>query len=169
MAGAIGLFAAHASVAQSEPVVYRCENDGVIEFSDQPCQHPSESATSSAQQIHQSSGSISVISPPDDLEDIREDNRAWLESYRDRQAAQDAARSETRRQWQPQSRTLVRADESQGQTIARLRLWPYRPPNYLYRSRQGSDAPPPSRQQPYSALSGPFPGTRPRRLEGDEP
>lgn len=164
----LALIAADWARAGQDPVIYRCENAGVIEFSDQPCLGDSGATSEQAQRIHQSSGSVSVISPPDDLDDIQQASRNWLEDYRARQMARETARAESRPERATPPRVLHEPLE-QG-TIVRPLIWPYRPPHYFYRSthRPGNGVPP-TRQQPYSALSGPFPGTRRRDLEPAAP
>lgn len=160
----LALIAADRGLGSQEPVIYRCENAGVIEFSDQPCQNEAVSNADQGQQIHESSGSVSVISPPDDLDEIQQANRSWLQDYRARQAVQETLRAESRPDRATPSRRQHRALEPR--EVPRPVIWPYNPPPYFHRSpRPPRHGEPQTRQQPYSALSGPFPGTRRRDTE----
>lgn len=155
----VGLLMADAGLAQQDPVIYRCEKAGVIEFSDRPCADETASGAEGADTFDPSGGSVSVISPPDDLDTIQEANRTWLQDYRARQAAEAASRIDSRRNRAAQAGRAVEPVE--GRTIVQPILWPYRPPRYFHRSpHRPGHAASITREQPYSALSGPFPGTR---------
>jgi len=164
----LALIAADRGLAGQDPVIYRCENAGVIEFSDQPCQDDADSNADQGQHIHESSGSVSVISPPDDLDEIQQANRSWLQDYRARQTVQETMSAESRPERVVPSRLQHEAIEPR--KALRPVIWPYHPPPYFHRSpRPPRYGEPQTRQQPYSALSGPFPGTRPRNPEQDVP
>jgi hypothetical protein len=158
---AAALLAAGTGLAEEEPVIYRCEGEGIIEFSDRPCQDDSGTVDSAAQQIHHSQGSVSVISPPADLEAIQEASRSWLEDHRDRQSQERQAAQEARIALRNAAPAHVRAYDgaAEPRRIVPV-LWPYRPHAIPYRRHPALGPTPVNpRQRPYSALSGPFPGT----------
>ncbi|MEN1728964.1 MAG: hypothetical protein AAGJ52_11050 [Pseudomonadota bacterium] len=135
--------------------IYRCEIDGVIEFSDQPCQTDSVP--------YQPAGSISVIEPAQDLSSIQQRNQDWLDQHRDRQTREDeiaAARRLAAAQTTP--------TPAPPQPARVISPWAWQPPTY--RPPVRPPVRPPSEFEPppqrYSALSGPFPGTR-RRASND--
>jgi len=131
--------------------IYRCEVDGVIEFSDQPCQEDETVP-------YRPSGSISVIAPSSDLEEIQQDNRNWMMAHRARQAEMNQARLN-----RPGQAPVASGQEHAVRPWVNnpLWLWPHAQYRPGYRPHPVRPAVP-VRQQPYSALSGPFPGTRRR-------
>jgi len=152
--GIAGLLAS-ASLAQSDAVIYRCEEGGVIEFSDRPCAddaRPSEP-------LDLKQGSVSVISPPDDLEALQETSQAWMRDYRDRQQAERLALERAR--LARDARPAPRPEPLARRTAIAPLFWNLRPQHDRYPSQPDLEsAPPMSRHRPYSAFSGPFPGTR---------
>ncbi len=153
-------FISSALLAQNHDI-YRCEHDGVIEFSDQPCDADTEP--------YRSEAAISVIDPSDDLDQIQQANRAWLADYR----ALESERQEQRRQERLAIAYRQTDNQRAGQADIGPRFapapwaWPYGPlptgrPPYF---RPGEAVAP--RPQPYSALSGPFPGTRRQPRDDD--
>lgn len=163
----LGLALADRSLARQDPVIYRCEKSGVVEFSDQPCQDDSDGGPRPEEQVHHSSGSISVISPPNDLDDIKEASRTWMDDYRERQIDKEAARRET--QMARASLHRSTAKPVAPRSIVSPMIWPYRPLPYLYRRHGSDDTEIVTRQRPYSALSGRFPGTRRRESKPVDP
>lgn len=134
--------------------IYRCESDGVIEFSDTPCQ--------AEPQPYRSAGNVSVVSAPDDLQQTARLNQAFIEqrqealeeqrSERDRRAEDADARNQ--RQPAPASRAYLPLRYHGFPRHRRYPVYPSPGRNPPYRSDASRE------QQPFSALSGPFPGTR---------
>ncbi len=147
------------STSGASDVLYRCEIEGVTVFSDQPCSRDAQRYTSG--------GSISVVPPAADLDQIAEANQALLDQRRQAQADRAVAR----RQSESPAIQAARPAAAEVQSLPWTRHgWPaygydfYRP----YQHRHGStpeQVPAPPRR--YSALSGPFPGSR--RRDQDEP
>jgi hypothetical protein len=131
--------------------IYRCERNGVIEFSDQPCQDDDSTP-------YKSSGTLSVIAPTADLERIQQDNRDWMAAHRARQAEMNQARLN-----RPGQAPVAIGQEHAVRPWVnnQLWLWPHAQHRPGYQPHPVRPAVP-VRQQPYSALSGPFPGTRRR-------
>jgi hypothetical protein len=137
--------------------IYRCEVDNVIVFSDTACQ--------AGAQPYASKGQMSVVEVPESLEHTAELNRQFVQQRLDRQSAERQARAA-----RPQTAPIMPA-QAQGQPPARVIVLP---PYYQHDHYPGG--PPPGRgrpdrrpvedeepgQQKFSALSGPFPGTRRR-------
>ncbi len=142
--------------------VFRCEIDGTIVFSDTACQPDAQPYTSSA--------GISVISPPVDREKTAERNREFIAQRLERQAEARQARAEAAR--------AARAREDQppgppahaaaGRTAAPVVYVPYhapgprRPDRGPHHRPSKPESEPVERTRRFSALSGPFPGTRRR-------
>lgn len=141
---AMVLLAAHAPAQ-----VYRCEIDDSIVFSDQPCSEDS--------QEYETISRISVIEPAGDLDQVAERNQAFL---RERQAALRQARIERSRQ------EAVAPPQAPPREIQRVfyvpepRRSPPRGPGDRRPERPREPAPRTQEERPFSALSGPFPGTR---------
>lgn len=130
--------------------IYRCEIDGTTVFSDTPCSIDAVAYASAA--------TVSVIPSAGDLDRTEAANQAFIQARLDRQAAE----RETR---------LRRAERSQAAAVApapaanRVIILPqvaqapghgrYRPHP---RHRAGEEEA--TRQQRFSALSGPWPGSR---------
>ena len=131
--------------------VYRCEIDDSIVFSDQPCSEDS--------QEYQVISRISVIEPAADLDQVAERNQAFLRDRRERQAALRQARVE-------RTREATVPPQSQTTEVTRVLYVPeprHRLPPGSDRGRHGRQrdrTPEPREERPFSALSGPFPGTR---------
>ncbi|MEE4331578.1 MAG: hypothetical protein V2J10_11975 [Wenzhouxiangella sp.] len=134
--------------------IYRCESDGIIEFSDTPCQADPEPYRSAAK--------VSVVGAPGDLEQTARLNQAFIEQRledqaefrRDRLAADAAAREQQQTTPPPAPQVYL---------PLRYRAVPYhkRYPVYSFPGHKPPLVPETQRQpQPFSALSGPFPGTR---------
>ncbi len=138
--------------------VYRCEIEGVTVFSDRPCADHAE--------LMVPTGSLSVVSAPENLDQIAAANRTFIDQRLARQAELERER--------------VRADQTQPQPPTpaqppRPVLWPglvdrprgdrgpRRPPGA---GRPERSAPEPQTREEwppeYSALSGRLPGTRRR-------
>lgn len=134
--------------------IYRCEIDGVIVFADSPCQDDARP--------YESRGGISVVEAPSNLAEIEAANQALIRH----RLAQQAERAAAARQ---------RAETPTPPPISR-ETSPWVPvfglPHHRYDHRydnRGRRHPPrrfaedePQREQRYSALSGPLPGTRRR-------
>lgn len=125
--------------------VYRCEADGVIEFSDRPCN--SEAVR------HKIVRGISLVPADEDLASIAEANRRYIEALRERRA--------TRRQ---AAAAASRADESAeiGQQPVPTILIPFRHPRHGRPNPGAEPTPVKAPDQRYSALNGPILGTRNR-------
>jgi hypothetical protein len=125
--------------------VYRCEADGVIEFSDRPCNGEAVR--------HNVVRGISLVPADEDLASIAEANRRYIEALRERRA--------TRRQ---AAAAASRADQSAevGQQPVQAVLIPFR--NHRHgRLTPVADPTPVKEPNPrYSALNGPILGTRNR-------
>ena len=143
-----------AATASAE--IYRCESDGVVEFSDTPCQ--------AEPRPYRATGNVSVISAPDDLEQTTRLNQAFIEESRERREERqrerrnDAATAPIQREpaFAPAPRIyLPRYDRD----IPRRQRYPVHP-RAAHGADQRSDSAP--ERQPFSALGGPFPGTRRR-------
>ncbi len=127
--------------------IFRCEVDEVVIFSDSACQADARP--------YQSSAGLSVISAPADLDRTHMLNQAFIRERLDHQAARDEARAV--RSAQIAQRPVVKPAP-----IVALPFYGFhhelpvrRRPGQ--RPEQLDQAP---GQQPFSALSGPFPGTR---------
>ncbi len=142
--------------------VFRCEIDGTIVFSDTACQPDAQRYTSSA--------GISVISSPVDREHTAELNREFIAQRLERQAEvrqarAEAARAAPARQGHPPGPPSYAAA---GRAAAPVIYVPYhapgprRPDHGPHRRPSKPDAEPAERTRRFSALSGPFPGTRRR-------
>jgi hypothetical protein len=138
--------------------IYRCEVDSVIVFSDTACQ--------AGAQPYASQGRVSVIEVPESLEHTAELNRQFIQQRLDRQSAERQARAE-----RSHAAPLMPAhahSEPPARIIA-LPLHYYQqphrpggpPPGHRYPDRRPVEDEQPG-QQRFSALSGPFPGTRRR-------
>lgn len=125
--------------------VYRCEADGVIEFSDRPCN--SEAVR------HSIVRGISLVPADEDLAKIAEANRRSIEALRERRA--------TRRQ---SAAAASRTDESAeiGQQPVQTILIPFRDHRHGRPNPGTGPTPVKAPDQRYSALSGPILGTRNR-------
>jgi hypothetical protein len=139
--------------------VFRCEIDGTIVFSDTACQPDAQPYTSQA--------GISVISRPADLEQTAERNREFIARRLERQVEIRQARAEQARA------EAIRASSPPGppaHAASRVMYVPYHVPaprregRGHHRRHAQDQTEPAQRQQRFSALSGPFPGTR-RRSE----
>ncbi|MDT8437474.1 MAG: hypothetical protein RQ729_00520 [Wenzhouxiangellaceae bacterium] len=75
--------------------IYRCEQNGVIEFSDRPC------ADDAAK--YQPGGNLSVVGASEDLGAVSERNRQWVEQRREALAEQRALATEQARRQQQQA------------------------------------------------------------------
>ncbi|MFU8830823.1 MAG: hypothetical protein ACNA7J_01590 [Wenzhouxiangella sp.] len=127
--------------------VYRCEIDGVVTFTDRAC--PADA------QPYQPSAGLSVISAPSDLDRTRMLNQAFIRERLDHQAARDEARAV--RSAQNAQRPAVKPAP-----IVALPFYGFHhelPARRRSGRRPGQLDQAPG-QQPFSALSGPFPGTR---------
>jgi hypothetical protein len=153
----LALLAAHAPAQ-----IYRCEIDDNIVFSDQPC-------AENSQEYH-STGRVSVIEPAADLDQVAKRNQAFLRQRSDRQAALRQARIERSRQ------ESITAPQAQPQVVAQVfyvpepKRLPPRHPKERQPQRPREPTPQAREERPFSALSGPFPGTRrsdrdPRRAQ----
>ena len=137
--------------------IYRCEVDNVIVFSDTACQADA--------QPYASQGRVSVIAVPESLAHTAELNRQFVQQRLDRQSAERQARAE-----RSHAASLIPAHARSEPSAHVIGL----PLHYQHGYRPGG--PPPGRrgpdrrpveeeepgQQRFSALSGPFPGTRRR-------
>jgi hypothetical protein len=65
--------------------IYRCEVEGVVVFTDRPCHADA--------QPYRAKPGLSVVSAPDNLAEVAEQNRAWLAAEQQRQDQQRAARA----------------------------------------------------------------------------
>jgi hypothetical protein len=149
----LGISIAVSARAEPEAVIYRCEHAGVIEFSDRPCRDGADDA----ERFDPEASSMSVISAADNLDEIQRENQAWLRDYRARQQADRMARSQVARDSRPPPRPVPAVIRT---PVAPF-FWNQRPQHHGPRYHpRGDIATPMSRQRPYSALSGPFPGTR---------
>jgi hypothetical protein len=135
---ALILLAASFSVSAE---IYRCEVDGVVIFSDRACQADA--------QPYRLTGNLSVVSAPADLDHTHTLNQAFIRERLDRQAARDQARAA--RPVEIPEKPIVRP----APFFALPHYGPQRRPGQ--RPEQLDQAP---GQQRFSALSGPFPGTR---------
>ncbi len=141
------LLAAHASAQ-----IYRCEIDDSIVFSDQPCAEDS--------QEYHPIGRVSVIEPAGDLDQVAERNQAFIRDRQERQAALRQARIERSRQ------TERTPQQAPVQEVTQVFYVPdprhATPPRSDHRrpERPRDPAPRVREDRPFSALSGPFPGTR---------
>jgi len=95
--------------------IYRCEQDGVIVFADQPCDDNAEP--------HVSTGNVSVIQADGDLARIAEVNREFVEQRKERIAERRRVAAERARQRQQQ---LERAARQAERAAARQRTYPVR-------------------------------------------
>lgn len=134
----------------AEAQVYRCETEGNVEFSDRPCADDAREY----QPVH----GISVIEPTADFDRIAEQNKAFINERRERQEVMRQARAERARESATAPPVVQYVQE---QPVTRVLYIPE--PRESSRRQRGT--PPDSRsqereQRPYSALSGPFPGTR---------
>lgn len=147
--GAALLLAGLATVAPAE--VYRCDEAGITVFSDQPC---SDQAIT-----HRPVRQISVIEPSADLEQVAERNRAFIRERLDRQAEIRKARV------QAASRAQAARPGPHHQVPAFVHVPVWVEPRlhrFPEQRRDDKDRPPlpHAARQRFSALSGPFPGTR---------
>lgn len=128
---------------------YRCEHDGTIVFSDRPC---SVDAV-----VYAPLATVSVVPSADDLDQIAAANQAFIQARLDRQAAE--RRDRQRRAESRQHPVVVHTPPPQ--PIIML-------PRYRHSYGQGRQRHPnhrasaeeENRQQAFSALSGPWPGSR---------
>lgn len=154
IAATAALFAGQASAQ-----IYRCESADSVIFSDRPC-------AEGANEYH-STGSVSVVEPAEDLRDIGERNREFIRDRRERQAARRRAMTE-----QPREPLSLRPTEAQ--EVTRILYVPesHRPERRERIRRESGEQPPQSAPQsderPFSALRGPFPGTRREERERRE-
>lgn len=95
--------------------IYRCEQDGVIVFADQPCDDNAEP--------HVPSGNVSVIQADGDLAQIAEANREFVEQRKQRIAERRRLAAERARQRQQQ---LERAARAAQRAAERQRTYPVR-------------------------------------------
>jgi len=138
------------TVVHAHGQVYRCETDDSIVFSDQPCAEDS--------QAYHSIGRVSVIEPAGDLDQVAERNQAYIRDIQERQAALRQTRIERSRQTETLPQQAVPAPVTQVMYVPA-------PARSDRRDRRRStpprdSAPPVREERPFSALSGPFPGTR---------
>lgn len=136
---------------QASAQIYRCESGDSIIFSDQPC---SEEA-----RVYQPSERISVVAPAEGLSQAGERNRQFISERRERQQARRQSITEQREQPAPPQPTAV-------QEVTRVLYIP-EPHRSQSAERSRRAAASPRQQQaarqderPFSALHGPFPGTR---------
>jgi hypothetical protein len=139
--------------------IFRCDIDGVIVFSDAACQPGARP--------YQAQTGISIISQPADQALTRERNQQFIKERLDRQAAARLAR--VQRAQTSRTQSLPPAANQRGKANPPgLLLVPYQIPNQPVHRRGHRHGPPPDspgqdqQQRRYSALSGPFPGTRRR-------
>lgn len=125
--------------------VYRCEADGVIEFSDRPCN--SEAVR------HKLERGISLVPADEDLARIAEANRRYIEALRERRASRRQAAT-----------AASRAGDSAeiGQLPVRTVLIPFRDHRHGRPTPDTEPTPVKNPDQRYSALNGPILGTRNR-------
>jgi hypothetical protein len=136
-----------------EAQVYRCESGDGIVFSDRPCADDAEE--------YQPLRGISLIEPDANLDQVAERNQAYLRERRERQDALRQARLERAR-----STAEAPVHVIQERPVSQVFFVPERDsmprrPDRAPRSDPPRDGQPPEREQrSFSALSGPFPGTR---------
>lgn len=142
--------------------VFRCEIDGTIVFSDTACQPDARPYTSQA--------GISVISRPVDLDQTSERNREFIDQRLERQAETRKARAEqVRAAQQAQAHQSGPPPHAAARGSAAPIIYvPYRAPHRSDHGQHARHRPaaqaPAEQERRFSALSGPFPGTR-RRSE----
>ncbi len=134
------------SQAQASPI-YRCEIDGTVVFSDRPC---SEDA-----KVHDSENLMSIVPPAGDIDQVAAANRAFIDQRRAEQATDRENRAAARR------RAEAEAERAEVRQIGPVLPWLGIPvpvePDVPEPPRESRD-----RDQNFSALSGPLPGTRRR-------
>ena len=136
---------------QASAQIYRCEDGDSVVFSDRPC-------SDGVDQYH-STGSVSVVEPAEDLSHVGERNRDFIRDRRERQAARQRATAE-------RTREAFTQRPSEVQEVTRVLYVPESHyPGHRERTRretrdQPSQSPARSVDRPFSALRGPFPGTR---------
>lgn len=141
--------------AAAEAQIYRCELDGTLTFSDTPC---SADAVSYAP-----TGSVSVVPTASDLDQIAAANQAFIQARLDRQSAERKARQLREQRRQAAAEAPPRPHQSSSVIIV-----PRQARGHRHHPRRGSPTEEQeSRQQPFSALSGPWPGSR--RRSGSDP
>jgi len=85
--------------------IYRCSDGETTVFSDLPCTGGAE--------IHLTEGRVSVVTAPDNLDDIAESNRAFLEQRREALAQQRQRAAQQRRREQQRERRLEAIERTQ--------------------------------------------------------
>ncbi|AKS41817.1 hypothetical protein [Wenzhouxiangella marina] len=144
------------SVSQADPttLIYRCEVDGTVVFADQPCD---ASATP-----YDTTASLSIIEHSKDLKTGNEAVQALLSHRREQQAERRRLREQVTAA--PPAPVVI---VEQVQTTP----LPWYPRHWRPERRPLPPASIPERPSRYSALSGPFPGTRrtPDPLHQDPP
>lgn len=136
--------------------IYRCESDGVIEFSDTPCRADPEP--------YRPTGQVSVVGAADDLEQTARLNQAFIEQRLEHQAQQRLERERRAAEAAERERQApVAAPAPRAYLPFRYRAYPRKQrypiyPHAGHRLPRATDTA--SEQRPFSALSGPFPGTR---------
>jgi hypothetical protein len=132
-----------AAAAPASAEIYRCESEGVIEFSDRPC--------SADNMPHHSERGISLVPADENLARIAADNQRFIESRREALAAQ--RQEQARRNREARAQVLPEALQTVVLPV---------PARYYQRPRQKPPVEQPRREPRYSALSGPILGTRNR-------
>ena len=132
-------------IGSSQAQVYRCDIDGVSIFADSPC--------AADARIHQSEGRLSVIPAAADLDQVASANQAFIQARLDSIAADRQQRRERAdlQTQQPPAQPLVTPVLVVPRTMHHGRGH--------YRPRPAPDDEVPAKPG-FSALSGPFPGTR---------
>ena len=148
--------------------VYRCERGGVVTFSDTPCDEQASR--------YRPADRVSIIGRPDDLEAITERNEAFVEQRLQRLAEQRRARAAaSERQARDQSRADQRPIASPAPRLLPVYIDPPRRRHGHGKRHAAPEHEVERREPPFSALGGPFPGTRrapdapPRRNRYNEP
>lgn len=133
-----------APVAAGE--IYRCDGEGVTEFSDTPCHEDAE--------VHVSGNHLSIVTPPD-LSAVAEQNRAWIQRQQERM--DQRARQRDARRNQPPAPPA----RTQWPAVPVFGFFPHQgrhPPRDRGREERREET-----EERFSALSGRQPGARPRR------
>ena len=132
--------------------IYRCNTPTGLVFSDQPCDENAQAYTPTA--------GLSVVAPSGDLEHAQRANQAFIAA----QAEDRAARRQSRSVSAPAAEPAVgQAGGPSG--LNPLGLWPIETRNHTRLAPPAAPARSGDTERPFSALSGPFPGTRTRTAE----
>lgn len=128
--------------------IYRCDTGQTTTFSDQPCDDGAA--------VHTSVRQISVVEPAADLDRIAERNQAFIRERLDRRAAVRAARAKAARP----SQQRPAKGPAHTPAVTYLPFWIEPPRRHHGRQQRPPQTLPEPAQQAFSALSGPFPGSR---------